>query len=199
MVEDVTTVAKSIGDVGMMAVTAAFFLILSAGLMVACFKWFKSIINGIISRSEKTMSDLLQETRNQNDMLADISEGLRPETQLRVKNASGVYFDLSVEKVCRMIKRIREENHIADREATRQKIRALLRNLHEDRNSRFDSFTYRGKKLSSYTNSEWIEDVAKVIEGEIYNESGSNNNRAFTNVSTVYENIKLDFYHRLNQ
>ena len=59
--------------------------------------------------------------------------------------------------------------------------------------------TYRGKKLSSYTNPEWIEDVAKVIEGEIYNESGANNNRAFTNVSTVYENIKLDFYHRLNQ
>lgn len=29
MVEDVTTVAKSIGDVGMMAVTAAFFLILT--------------------------------------------------------------------------------------------------------------------------------------------------------------------------
>lgn len=199
MVEDVTTVAKGIGDVGMMAVTAAFFLILSAGLMVACFKWFKSIINGIISRSEKTMNDLLQETRAQNDMLADISEGLRPETQLRVKNVSGVYFDLSVEKVCRMIKRIREENHIADREATRNKIRALLRNLHEDRNSRFDSFTYRGKKLSSYTNPEWIEDVAKVIEGEIYNESGTNNNRAFTNVSTVYENIKLDFYHRLNQ
>lgn len=199
MNESVREVAKSIGDVGMMAVTAAFFLILSAGLMITCFKWFKSIINGIISRSEKTMSDLLQETRMQNDMLTDISEALRPETQLRVKNVSGVYFDLSVEKVCRMIKRIREENHIADRDNTRKKIRALLRNLHEDRNSRFDCFTYRGKRLSSYTNQEWIDDVAKVIEGEIYNESGTNNNRAFTNVSTVYENIKLDFYHRLNQ
>ncbi|MEG1554668.1 MAG: hypothetical protein RRZ64_00015 [Rikenellaceae bacterium] len=199
MNESVTEVAKSIGDVGMMAVTAAFFLILSAGLMITCFKWFKSIINGIISSSEKTMSDLLHETRTQNDMLTDISEALRPETQMRVKNMSGAYFDLSVEKVCRMIKRIREENHISDREATRKKIRALLRNLHEDRNSRFDCFTYRGKRLSSYTNQEWIDDVAKVIEGEIYNESGTNNNRAFTNVSTVYENIKLDFYHRLNQ
>lgn len=199
MNESVTEVAKSIGDVGMMAVTAAFFLILSAGLMVACFKWFRSIINGIISRSEKTMNDLLKETRAQNDMLADISDGLRPETQLRVKNISCVYFDLSVEKVCRMIKRIREENHIADRNATQGKIRAILRNLHEDRNSRFDSFTYRGKKLSSYTNPEWIEDVAKVIESEIYNESGANHSRAFTNVSTVYENIKLDFYHRLNK
>lgn len=197
-ISQATEVAKGISDYGMMAITAAFFLILSAGLMVACFKWFKSIVNGIIASSEKSMNDLLKETRAQNDMLADISEGLRPETQLRVKNYSGVHFDLSVEKVCRMIKKIREENHIIDREATQKKIRVLLRNLHEDRNSRFDSFTYRGKKLSSYTNPAWIEDVAKVVEGEIYNENGANNSRAFTNVSTVYENIKLDFYHRLN-
>ena len=113
--EDVTTIAKGISDWGMMAITAAFFLVLSAGLMIACFKWFKSIINGIINSTAKTMNDLLNETRVQNEMLADISEGLRPETQLRIKNTSSTYFDLSVEKVCRLIKKIREENHIVDR------------------------------------------------------------------------------------
>lgn len=196
--EAVTTVAKSIGDYGMMAVTAAFFLILSALLMVACFKWFKSIINKIITQQGATMNDLLDETRAQNDMLADISEGLRPETQMRIKNTSGCYFDLAVEKVCRMIKKIREENHIVDRETTAQKIRTLLRNLHEDRNSRFDCYTYRGKKLSAYTNPEWIEEVARVVEQEIYNPSGENNGRAYTNVKAVYDDIKLDFYHRIN-
>lgn len=198
MEDQVTTIAKGISDWGMMAITAAFFLILSAGLMIACFKWFKSIINGIINSTGKTMSDLLNETRAQNEMLADISEGLRQETILRIKNTSGVHFDLSVEKICRLIKRIREENHIADRKATVDKIHALVKNLHEDRNSRFDCYSYRGKKLSSYTNTEWIEWVSKVIENEIYNENGTNNNRAYTNVQAVYENIKLDFYHRIN-
>lgn len=197
-VTDVTNLAKGISDWGMMAITAAFFLILSAGLMIACFKWFKSIINGIINSTAKTMADLLNETRVQNEMLADISEGLRQETILRIKNTSGVYFDLSVEKICRLIKRIREENHIVDRKATVDKIHTLVKNLHEDRNSRFDSYTYRGKKLSSYTNPEWIELVSKVIENEIYNENGTNNSRAYTNVQAVYENIKLDFYHRIN-
>ena len=197
-VTDVTTIAKGINDWGMMAITAAFFLVLSAGLMVACFKWFKSIINGIINSTAKTMVDLLNETRAQNEMLADISEGLRQETILRIKNTSGVYFDLSVEKICRLIKRVREENHIVDKKATVDKIHTLVKNLHEDRNSRFDSYTYRGKKLSSYTNPEWIEWVSKVIENEIYNENGTNNNRAYTNVQAVYENIKLDFYHRIN-
>ena len=132
LLEVVTTFAKGISDWGMMAITAAFFLVLSAGLMIACFKWFKSIINGIINSTAKTMNDLLNETRVQNEMLADISEGLRPETQLRIKNTSSTYFDLSVEKVCRLIKKIREENHIVDRKATVDKIRNLVRNLHED-------------------------------------------------------------------
>ncbi|MBS5485455.1 hypothetical protein [Parabacteroides sp.] len=197
-IEGAVTVAKGISDWGMMAMTAAFFLVLSAGLMVACFKWFKSIINDIIKGQKDTMSELLEETRTQNSMLATLTEGLKPEVQLRIKNTSNVYFDLAKEQVCRMIKKIREENHIADREATGKKIRSLLRNLHEDRNSRFDCYTYKGNKLSSYTNSDWIEKVALVVESEIYNESGPNNGRAYTNVSTVYDDIKLDFYHRLN-
>lgn len=194
----VSTVAKSIGDVGMMAVTGAFFLILSAVLMVACFRWFKSLINKIITQWGAMMTDLLNETRAQNDALTNISEGLQPETQMRIKNTSSCYFDLAVEKVCRMIKKIREENHIVDRQATAHKIRTLLRNLHEDRNTRFDCYTYRGKKLSQYTSPEWIEEVARVVEQEIYNPGGENNGRAYTNVKAVYDDIKLDFYHKLN-
>lgn len=196
-ISNVTEVAKGIGDLGMMAVTAAFFLILAAGLMVACFKWFKSIINGIITDNKQIMTDLLDETKRQNEQLTDISEGLRPETQLRVKNTSGIYFDFAVEKVCRIIKKVREENHIANREATKAKIRTLLINLHEDRNSRFDYYTYRGKRLTSYTSPVWIDWVEEVVIKEVYSEL-PNNSRAYTNVSAVYERIKLDFYHKMN-
>lgn len=198
MTEDVTTIARGISEFGMMAITAAFFLILSAGLMVACFKWFKATINGMISDNKTIMTNLLDETRKQNEQLTDISEGLRPETQLRIKNTSGVYFDYAVEKVCRIIKKVREENHIVDKEATRNKIHALILNLHEDRNSRFDYYTYRGKRLTSYTSPEWVDWVAEVVELEVYAES-VNNGRAYTNVSAVYERIKLDFYHKMNQ
>ncbi len=37
----VTGVAEHIGNLGFMVVTAAFFLVLSALMMIACFKWFK--------------------------------------------------------------------------------------------------------------------------------------------------------------
>ncbi len=197
MIDNGLDTARTIGDVGMMAVTAAFFLVLAAMLMIACFKWFKSIINNMLIENSKMIDELLTETRNQNGMLLDISEGLRPETQLRIKNTSSIYFDYAVEKVCRIIKKVREENHIIDREATRKKIRTLLINLHEDRNSRFDYYTYRGKRLASYTSPEWVGWVAEAVENEVYADK-PNNGRSYTNIQAVYDRIKLDFYHKIN-
>ncbi len=197
-VQHVTEVAKGISDLGLMAVTAAFFLLLSAAMMIAIFRWFKNIINDIIQEQKNGMKDLTEETRKQNDMLQDISEGLRTETQLRIRNLTGFAFDLTVEQVCRLIKRVRKENHIIDHEATAEKIRKSLKVIHEDRNSRFDPFTYHGKPLSDFCAPEWVEDVAKVVESEIYNEDGENNDRAYTNVKLAYDNIKTDFYQRIN-
>ena len=180
-VSQVTQVAKGISDYGMMAITAAFFLLLSAAMMVALFRWFKSIIEQMMQDQKDSMHNLAEETRKQNDMLQDISEGLRPETLLRIRNLTGFAFDLSIEQVCRLIKRVREENHIIDHEATAAKIRKSLLVIHNDRNSRFDSFTYRGKSISEFCSSAWVEDVAKIVEGEIYNrklkESHSNYER----------------------
>lgn len=197
-VQHVTELAKGVSDFGMMAVTAAFFLLLSGAMMIAIFKWFKNIINDMIQEQKKGMKDLTEETRKQNDMLQDISEGLRTETQLRIRNLMGFAFDLSVEQVCRLIKRVRKENHIIDHEATAIKIRKSLKVIHDDRNSRFDPFTFHGKPLSGFCAPEWIEDVAKVVESEIYNEDGENNARAYTNVKLAYDNIKTDFYQRIN-
>ena len=197
--EQVTQVAKGVSDYGMMAVTAAFFLVLSALMMVALFRWFRAIIEQGIDDQKKGMNELADETRKQNEMLQDISDGLRPETLLRIRNLTGFAFDLSIEKVCRLIKRVRKENHIADHEATADKIRKSLLVIHNDRNSRFDSFVYRGKTLSAFCEERWIEDVAKVVEGEIYNADKENDERAYTNVKLAYDNIKTEFYQQLNK
>ena len=66
-------------------------------------------------------------------------------------------------------------------------------------NSRFDAFTYRNVRISSFCSEDWIEQVAIVIENELYNDSGINNQRAYTNVKMAYDDIKLDFYHRMNE
>ena len=197
-VQNVTEVAKGISDYGMMAVTAAIYLLLSAAMMIAIFKWFKTIINRILGQQTESMRQLAEIQRENNRMLKFMSDGLKTETMLRIRNLTGFAFDLSVEQVCRLVKRIRKENHIADRKTTATKIRKCLQVIHDDRNSRFDPFTYGGKPLSDYCSKKWVEDVAKVVESELYHEDGENNARAYTNIKLAYDNIKTDFYQRLN-
>lgn len=197
-VQNVTEVAKGISDYGMMAVTAAIYLLLSVAMMIAIFKWFKTIINRILGQQTESMRQLAEIQRENNRMLKFMSDGLKTETMLRIRNLTGFAFDLSVEQVCRLVKRIRKENHIADRKTTATKIRKCLQVIHDDRNSRFDPFTYGGKPLSDYCSKKWVEDVAKVVESELYNEDGENNARAYTNIKLAYDNIKTDFYQRLN-
>lgn len=195
-IQGVTEVAKGISDYGVMIVICAAFIVLSLLMWVAIFKWFKSIIDSTMKNNIKMMNELLETTNAQNDLLNDIADGMRPTTLLQIKSISNTCFDLSVERVCRIIKKVREENNIINKEATKAKIRNLLCNLHEDRNSRFDNTRYRGKTLTQYTSPEWIDWVANVVENEVYAET-QNNSRAFTNVEAVYSKIRLDFYHRL--
>lgn len=196
-VQQVTEIAKGISDYGLMAVTAAFFLLLSAAMMIAIFRWFKSMINSMLEQQEclRQLLDILQDN---NAAIKNLAERLEPETQMRIRNLTGFAFDLTVEQVCRLIKRVRKENHIIDHEATAEKIRKSLKVIHEDRNSRFAPFTYHGKPLSDFCAPEWVEDVAKVVESEIYNADGENNARAYTNVKLAYDTIKTEFYQRLN-
>ena len=79
-INDIVTTAKTISDYGALITIGAAFIILSLTMWVAIFKWFKSIINKIIEQNNKDMHSILEETRRQNDMLSDISEGLRNET-----------------------------------------------------------------------------------------------------------------------
>lgn len=196
-INEATEVARGISEQGFLVMTAAFFLVLSAMMMVACFKWFKSIITKSMEDYGESLKELIEKTNDQNNMLSDISEGLRPETQLRIKNMTSEFFNLSARRVLEIIEQVRKENHISDRNRTHEKIIGNLTNQYEDRNSRFDYFTYRGKRLSCYTNPEWIDWVAEVVENEIYAHT-VNDDRAKTYVFSVYDRIKLDFYHRLN-
>lgn len=190
------TMAKGISDFGFITVVAGIFLTITMLLWFGAFSLLKKMISDLIKGNKEMMDDLLHETRRQNDMLNDISEGLRSETRERLKAISGSFFDLAVYKIMALIKRVKKENHIADRDSTVRKIRKSVGTLHSDRKSKFDNFTYRGKKLSEYVNPEWVDMVSEVVEKEVYDED-PNDDRAFTNVKNAYDEVKIDFYDRL--
>lgn len=194
--EEIVSVAKGISDYGALAVLSASFILISVITQFSIFRWFKNIIDGLIKNTSCAIDDLLKETKMQNEQLTDIAEGLRPRTMLEIKDITKTCFDLSVEKVCQMIKRVKEENNIHDEESTKKKIRLLITNLHEDRNSRFDNHIFKGKPLTYYTSTEWIDWVEDVVIKEVYSET-MNEKRARTNVIAVYDRIKLDTYHKM--
>lgn len=91
--QDVVGVAKGISDYGAMAVMSSVYLLLSASMMIAIFKWFKSVITQIMADNKENLRDVLSETRKQNELLTDLAEGLRTETQLRIRNLTGFAFE----------------------------------------------------------------------------------------------------------
>ncbi len=197
-VQGTLEVAKGISDYGMMVMTSAFFLLLTAAMMIFFFKLVKKVFNNIMLEQKEVLAKVLEEEIKQNASLSVISEASEEVSQLRIKTITSLAFDLSVEKVCRIVKKIRQENNIEDKEATKEKIRLLLKNLHDDRNSKLDNFTYSGNPLSFYVEDEWVENIAKVVEREIYAEK-ANNGRLYSNLDLAYKSIRLQFYKNLRR
>lgn len=190
-------VAESISNFGMMAVAAAFFVILAIVIMVMFVKWFKDIINNIMTTNQNMLTKLDAQMKENNDVMKSIAEGLRPETLLRVQTTSEMAFQLAQFRLLEIIDTVRTENHIVNREATEVKIEKLVLNLHEEMNGKFDYYSYRGKKLSLYTNQQWVDWMKQGVINEIYSDQERNEDRTHTNVSAIFKRIALDFNHNL--
>lgn len=190
-------VAESISNFGMMAVAAAFFVILAIVIMVMFVKWFKDIINNIMTTNQNMLTKLDAQMKENNDVMKSIAEGLRPETLLRVQTTSEMAFQLAQFRLLEIIDTVRTENHIVNREATEVKIEKLVLNLHEEMNGKFEYYSYRGKKLSAYTNQQWVDWMKQGVINEIYSDQERNEDRTHTNVSAIFKRIALDFNHNL--
>lgn len=191
--------AEGISNFGILVTTAAFYLVVTFLLVISVFKWFKNLIDNVVTNQTQTMNRLLEETKGQNERLDLIREGLEPELINRVRIVGNALFDLAGWHTLDILSTVRRENHIVDREATCKKIRNLLTVEYQNVSSKLDGYgTYRGKKLSSYMDDTWVELVAKIVESELYNENGENPDRAFTNVTMTFDRIKIEFYNQIN-
>ena len=199
MVEGSLRTAQSISEFGLMVVICAFFVVLSALMMIAMFRWQMNTIDSVMKTNKEMLGKLDKQMTENNKIMQSIAEGLIPKTMLEIKNTSSMAFDLAKHRLLELINTVLEENHIADREQTEDKIKNLVTNLHEDMKSKFDCYSYRGRKLSQYTNQEWIGWMISNVVLEIYNKNGMSKDRTYTSVSATFDRIKLDFYHRINE
>ena len=199
VVEGSLKTAQSISEFGLMVVICGFFVLMAAALMAFMFKWTVNTINDVMQTNKEMLRKLDSQMDENNKIMQSIAEGLIPKTMLEIKNTSSMAFDLAKYRLLGLIETILTENHISDRETTEEKIEKLVSNLHDDMNSKFDCYSFRGRKLSQYTNSEWIKWMIANVTNEVYNKNGVNKDRTSTNVTATFDRIKLDFYHRINE
>lgn len=190
--------AQGISEFGLMVVICAFFVVISAGMMIFMFRWMVNTINDVMKTNKEMLQKLDAQMQENNKIMQSIAEGLQPETDQRIRILSKSMFNLASYELIEIIDTVRTENHIVDREGTEAKILKLVTNLHEDKNTDFGYYTYRGRKLSTYTNSEWIEWMKQGVVNEVYNNKGFNKDRMDTNINAIFDRIKLDFHHRLH-
>lgn len=190
--------AQGISEFGLMVVICAFFIIISAGMMIFMFRWMVNTINDVMKTNKEMLQKLDAQMQENNKIMQSIAEGLRPETDQRIRILSKSMFNLAKYELMEIVDTVRTENHIVDREGTEAKITKLVTNLHEDKNTDFGYYTYRGRKLSTYTNNDWIEWMKQGVVNEVYNEKGFNKDRMNTNITAIFDRIKLDFHHRLH-
>lgn len=190
--------AHGISEFGLMVVICAFFILISAGMMIFMFRWMVNTINDVMKTNKEMLQKLDAQMQENNKIMQSIAEGLRPETDQRIRILSKSMFNLAKYELMEIVDTVRTENHIVDREGTEAKITKLVTNLHEDKNTDFGYYTYRGRKLSTYTNNDWIEWMKQGVVNEVYNEKGFNKDRMNTNITAIFDRIKLDFHHRLH-
>lgn len=190
--------AHGISEFGLMVVICAFFILISAGMMIFMFRWMVNTINDVMKTNKEMLQKLDAQMQENNKIMQSIAEGLRPETDQRIRILSKSMFNLAKHELMEIVDTVRTENHIVDREGTEAKITKLVTNLHEDKNTDFGYYTYRGRKLSTYTNNDWIEWMKQGVVNEVYNENGFNKDRMDTNITAIFDRIKLDFHHRLH-
>lgn len=197
-------IAKGISDYGITIVICAIFLVLSSGLMTACFQWFKKIINDMIEDNKNAMvqqqekwEKLLEETRKQNEILGDLRESHIQETQTRIRSLSSFAFDLAVEQACHLVRTTKAECDLNNKEVVHEIIVMSVNLAYKTRSARFSPFIYSGKPLSQYFNADWIAKEINAIEAAIYTNEDFISAKTYNKFKLLYEEIKTDFYHNL--
>ncbi len=185
-IETIDTLAHSISEYGVLIIIAAVFII--ATVFMARF---------FVTDLRNSVNNILEKLSEVAETMTDIADGLRPMSELRIKNTMSTYFANALNQCCDIVERVLTENHIVDRDATRNKIRVLVTRLHNTRNSHFDHIPYKGRMLSSFTAPEWVDSVTDAIMIEVYSSHAQDRAKVKANLQDVYETIKYDFYKRL--
>lgn len=187
-------VAESISNFGFMATATAFFLVIAAIMFILFIRWFIRIMDRNMASQQDSMMALIDINKGNAHILHDIRENIGSKTFNQVKILIELSVDSDKLKSLRALGKIAKDNNLKDNEGViRRKASMIVSNIYNDRFSRMDSFSYDGKKLSSYFKNNWTESLADLFMDELYRRDGFDFSHAHSSIDIFYEDLKLKF------
>ena len=157
------------------------------------------MIDGVISTQQTTLSKILETQEKQDLKIGQIKESLTNEIYNQIRVVANYAFDYNKHQVILAVAQIKDDNNLDNRANVEKKLRQVLNNLYERRNSDFDAFTYNGRKLSYYTNPEWTERIFDYCMEAIYDGQPYHRHKYLGNLNNFYEELKIEFFGNLKK
>jgi hypothetical protein len=201
--EDVTQqvlgVAKGISEVGLLIITTAFYLVVTAILVIFVFSMFKRMISDTVSKQHTALDAILKNQIEQKQETKQIKERLTSEqiNHVSVLIKLGFYHDLH--ELLLSVAQIKEENNLDNKEYIDNKLNRVINNLYENRKHDFDFFTYHGKKLSEFMNLEWKKKVFEFCLEAVYDGQQYDRKLYLTNFSHLFDEMEREYFKTLKK
>ena len=88
VIEGALKTAQGISEFGLMVIICAFFVVMAALMMIFMFRWTINTINDVMRTNKEMLTRLDAQMQENNKIMQSIAEGLRPETDNRIKTTS---------------------------------------------------------------------------------------------------------------
>ena len=195
----VVEVAKGIGELGMLVIAAASFVIISLVMMIFIFRWFMRMINNIFNAHQKTLDNIMLSQTTQENKLDALKESMTGEVYNQVRVLMRYALEFNQHAVCTtVIGNVKEKNGLDNRKSIEKKTRALLTNLYKTLKTDIDTFRYNGRRLSEYClDEEWLERVYNYCLTAIYDGNEYHRERYLRELGILFEGIRLEFFENL--
>lgn len=193
MNNETLTLAGGITEWGFLAVAAGAYLTLSTALMAACFRWLRRLVDNVMQRSEERLDRLLETAGRQSDLLAEVAEALRPLSLSQARTVGSAVLRAEALNTGQAVAQWARAEHDDATLPKRWAQTAAERCLRSVR-TLLNSFCYRGRRLSAYTDDDWADVVAEAAAREARAPEGS----ATGGIARAFEGLIADFYRRLD-
>lgn len=191
-IEKVLKISEAISQFGILIVIAAVFLVTMFILLITVIGRYLKMTGDSVKNQNENMQILITETKEQKAVMESIAEGLTDKTDTQNKIILKCMVDADIERTMRLLRNIRKENNIHDIPAVTEKVNRLIKNLSNKRYEDLSNFQYRGRTLGVLMEDGWQNRIAEVMLKELALDD--NNGRAYTNVTTTYEDILNNCY-----